>query len=136
MGAHAEFLCVSETGAIALKPENLNFEEAASIIFGGTTANYFLNRGNVAAGKKVLVYGASGSVGSAAVQLAKSRGAYVTAVCSTSNLALMNTLGADAVLDYTIPGFMDGTERYDVIFETVNKADIAGCVWNLTQIGH
>jgi NADPH:quinone reductase-like Zn-dependent oxidoreductase len=107
----------------------------ASIIFGGTTANYFLNRGNVAGGKKVLVYGASGSVGSAAVQFAKSRGAYGTAVCSTWNLALMRTLRADAVLDYTIPGFMDGTERYDLIFETVNKTDITDCVWNLKPGG-
>ncbi len=114
-------------GAIALKPENLNHEEAAAIPFGGTTAYHFLKKANIQPGQRVLVYGASGAVGSAAVQIAKYYGAEVTAVCSTKNMAAMRSLGADQVVDYSKTDFSKTTTPYDVVYETVNKASVAAC---------
>jgi NADPH:quinone reductase-like Zn-dependent oxidoreductase len=135
MGAHAEFLCISETAGIALKPENLSFEDAASLPFGAATALHFLKKAGVAAGQKVQIYGASGSVGTAAVQVAHHLGAEVTAVCSSVNAPLVLSLGAARVLDYTKPEFMADQTRYDVIFETVNKTSIVQCMNKLKPGG-
>jgi NADPH:quinone reductase-like Zn-dependent oxidoreductase len=126
-GAYAEYICLPANGAIALKPSSLSHEEAAAIPFGGTTAYHFLNKANIKPGQRVLVYGASGAVGSASVQLAKYLGAEVTAVCSTKNMEAMRSLGADHVVDYTKTDFSKTTMPYDVVYETVNKAPIADC---------
>lgn len=121
-GAHAEYLCVAETGAIAPKPRNMNHEEAAAVMFGGVTALHFLRGAKVGPGDHVLVYGASGSVGVFTVQLAKHFGARVTGVCSTANLDLVKSLGADAMVDYTREDFSAAGPVYDVIVDTVGKA--------------
>jgi NADPH:quinone reductase-like Zn-dependent oxidoreductase len=126
-GTYAEYISLPANGAIALKPENLSHEEAAAIPFGGTTAYHFLKKANIQPGQRVLIYGGSGAVGSAAVQLAKYFGAEVTAVCSTKNMEAMRSLGADHVVDYTKTDFSKTTMPYDVVYETVNKAPIADC---------
>src|SRR5688572_12801194 len=105
MGCHAEYKCMPEDGAVALKPPNLTYDEAAAISFGGTTALAFFRRGKLQSGERVLVNGASGGVGTAAVQLATHSGAYVTGVCSTSNVELVRSLGATHVIDYTKEDF-------------------------------
>jgi NADPH:quinone reductase-like Zn-dependent oxidoreductase len=122
MGCHAEYKCMREDGAIALKPANLSFEQAAAISFGGTTALNFLRRGTVQHGEKVLVNGASGSVGTAAVQLARYLGADVTAVCSAANQELVQSLGADRVIDYNREDFTTNGEAYDVIIDIAGTA--------------
>ncbi len=122
MGCHAEFKCLHQDGAMALKPDNLTWDEAAALSFGGTTALSFLRRGKLLRGEKVLINGASGSVGTAAVQLAKYFGAHVTGVCSTANLELVRSLGADHVIDYTKEDFTKDSELYDVIVDTVGTA--------------
>lgn len=124
-GGYAEFICLDENACMALKPENLSFEQAAALSFGGITAWFFLEKGQVAKGEKLLIYGASGSVGSAAVQIAKYLGAEVTAVCSTGNLEMVKRLGADKVIDYTTTDFTDLGEQFDAVFDTVGKTDIA-----------
>lgn len=121
-GAHAEYVCVPEDANLAIKPHNMSFEEAAAVWFGGFTALHFLKRANLQPGQKILIYGASGSVGVFAVQLAKYFGAHVTAVCSTSNLALAASLGADEVLDYTRQDFSKAGRVYDVVFDAVGKS--------------
>ncbi len=121
MGTYAEYVSVSEKSPIALLPSNLNFKEGASIPFGATTALHFLRKAKVKSGQSVLIYGASGAVGSAAIQLAKYFGAEVTAVCSTSNLDLVKSLGADFQIDYSAKDFTEDNKRYNVIYETVNK---------------
>lgn len=121
LGAHAEYLCLSESGSLALKPKSLNHAEAAVIPFGGTTALHFIKKAAIKPGQKVLINGASGAVGSAAVQLAKYFGASVTGVCSTANIDLVKSLGADLVIDYTKGDFAKAGETYDIIFDTVNK---------------
>jgi NADPH:quinone reductase-like Zn-dependent oxidoreductase len=125
MGAHAQYKCVAEKGALALIPPNLSFEEAAALPFGGTTALDFFRRGGLKAGDKILVNGASGAVGVAAVQLAQHFGAEVTAVCSGANAELVRSLGARRVIDYTREDFTASGEVYDVIVDTVGTAPFA-----------
>ena len=122
-GAHAEYIVMPEKGKIVRKPDNLSFEEAAAIPFGATTAYDFLNnKGKLRAGERVLINGASGSVGSACVQMAKQMGAEVTGVCSTANVELVRSLGADHVIDYTVTDFTTLGAQYDMVIDTVGHA--------------
>ncbi len=122
MGCHAEYKCMPQDGAVVLKPPSLSYDEAAALSFGGTTALDFLRRGKLQSGERILVNGASGGVGTAAVQLAKHFGADVTGVCSTANLELVRSLGASHVINYTKEDFTQNGETYDVIVDTVGTA--------------
>jgi NADPH:quinone reductase-like Zn-dependent oxidoreductase len=122
MGCHAEYKCMPEKGAVALKPPNLTYDEAAALSFGGTTALDFFRRAKLQSGEKVLINGASGAVGSAAVQIARSFGAEVTGVCSAANVELVRSLGATHAIDYTREDFTQNGETYDVIVDTAGTA--------------
>ncbi len=126
-GAHAEFVCIREGGPLAHKPAGMTFEEAAAVCDGASIALSCLRGANLREGQKILIYGASGSIGTAAVQLAKHFGADVTAVCNTKNVELVRSLGADKVVDYLQEDFTKNRETYDVIFDSVGKHSFRRC---------
>lgn len=134
-GAYAEYICLSEDGTLAIKPPTISHQEAAVIPFGGVAALHFIKKASIKENQKVLIVGASGAVGSAAVQLVKSYGAIVTGVCSTSNIELVKSLGADNVIDYTKEDFTQSGEVYDLIFDTVNSISVARSLRSLTKRG-
>jgi NADPH:quinone reductase-like Zn-dependent oxidoreductase len=135
-GCHAEYRTMAEDGLIALKPANLSFEEAAGLSFGGTTALSFLrDKGHIKLGDKVLIVGASGGVGTAAVQIAKHFGAEVTGVCSTGNLELVRAIGADNVIDYTTTDFANTGATYDIILDATGTAPLSRCEHALKEGG-
>ena len=136
LGAHAEYICIPEEGVLAHKPANTTWEEAASIPLAGNTALYFIrDQGNIQAGQRVLISGASGGIGTFAVQLAKYFGAEVTGVCSTTNVEMVRSLGADQVIDYTKEDFTKSNETYHVIFNVVGKLSYSQCKSSLSKQG-
>jgi NADPH:quinone reductase-like Zn-dependent oxidoreductase len=126
-GSNAEYKCISVNHIVAKMAHNMTYAEAAAIPFGGLMALHYLRKSGVSQGQKLLVYGASGAIGTALVQLSKYMGADVTGVCSTANLELVKSLGADEVIDYTKENFMDQGILYDVIFNAVGKKKVQLC---------
>ena len=136
LGANAEYTCMSENAALVKKPNNISHEQAVAIIFGGLTAIHFLkNKANIKSSQKIIINGASGAVGTASIQLAKYLGAEVTGVCSTSNIELVESLGAKNVIDYTKDDFTKNKETYDVILDTVGNLSFSQCKKMLTEQG-
>ena len=136
LGAHAEYVCVAEDGALARKPADATYEEAVAVCEAGLTALPFLrDKGRIQSGQSVLINGASGAVGTGAVQLAKHFGAEVTGVCSTKHLDLVRSLGADEVIDYTTQDFTGTGETYDIIFDAVGKSSFSRCRGSLKEHG-
>lgn len=134
-GTHAEYICVPEDRGLDGKPVNMTFDEAAAVLFGAISALHFLRKAKIQAGQKVLIYGASGSVGVFAVQLAKHFGAHATGVCSTANLELVKSLGADEVVDYTRDDFSQTGRVYDIVFDTVGKSGFSRSMKSLQRGG-
>jgi len=134
-GTHAEYVCVRQDAPIATMPTDTTFDEAAAVCDGAILALAYLRRADVGAGSRILVFGASGSIGTAAVQLAKHLGAEITAVCSTKNLDLLRSLGADAVIDFTQEDFTKNGRRYDVVFDAVGKMSFGRCRGSLGPDG-
>jgi NADPH:quinone reductase-like Zn-dependent oxidoreductase len=136
LGAHAEYICIPEDGVLTIKPANTTWEETAAIPLAGNTALYFIrDLGNIQAGQKVLINGVSGGIGTFAVQLAKYYGAEVTGVCSTTNVELVKSLGADKVIDYTKQDFTKTGQAYDVILDVVGKSSFSRCKSSLKKKG-
>ncbi|MBN2303455.1 MAG: NAD(P)-dependent alcohol dehydrogenase [Anaerolineae bacterium] len=135
MGAYAEYICMPETATVTLKPSTMTYEEAAGVPYGAITALLLLKKGGIQPGHKVLINGASGSIGSAAVQLAKQYGAEVTGVCSTPRMELVKALGADHIIDYTRDDFTQNGQTYDLIFDVLGKSSFGRCKGSLTENG-
>jgi NADPH2:quinone reductase len=136
LGGYAEYTRMPESGSLAIKPDNTTYEEAAAAVDGASTALFFLrDKAKVRSGQRVLINGASGSIGTYAVQLAKRFGAQVTAVCGARNAELVRSLGADHVIDYVVEDFTANGQRYDVIFDTIGKSSFARCRGSLTKTG-
>jgi NADPH:quinone reductase-like Zn-dependent oxidoreductase len=133
-GTYAQYVCWPEDGLLATRPANLTDDEAAAIPYGGLLALHVLRKAGVRAGQRVLVYGASGAVGTSAVQLARHLGAQVTAVCSTTNVDLVASLGATTVIDYTREDFTDRAERYDLILDAVGRRKSAAALRRCRQV--
>lgn len=134
-GANAEYLCLSQDGLISIKPHGLSFSESAALPIGSISALYFLRKANIQQGESILVYGASGSIGSYAIQLAKYFGAKTTAVCSAKNFDLVRSLGADETIDYTVEDFTQRGQKYDYIFDVVGKTSYKSCKSALSPKG-
>jgi NADPH:quinone reductase-like Zn-dependent oxidoreductase len=135
-GTYAEYICLAEDAIIVTKPVKLSYVEAAAIPFGGSTSLHFLRTAKIQSGQRILIYGASGAVGTSAIQVAKYFGAEVTAVCSTGNMALVKSLGADKVIDYTKEDFSKVGILYDIVFDAVGKSPFSASVKSLTKGGH
>ncbi len=135
LGAYAEYKCMPEDSVLTTMPSNSSYEEAAALYFGAHTALHFLRKANIQKGHKVLIYGASGALGTNAVQIAKYFGAEVTGICSTRNLDMVMGLGANEVIDYTKEDFTQNGVKYDIIFDTVGKSPFTECIRSLSTNG-